>query len=189
MNYNKSLPNNRLKSDEDKLNNYLEGVVKRSERQVSALQVIVQGVIDNLIRESKKEIPKDTWGIKDTFDTINNYCEFASHDLEVYFDFMCNVIHSMRDSVNNSKYDTPLNHYILDCEKTISALLTIITNSETLLDDEFTTNERCLKEGSDIAILIGSAQDTCRYCYDNLKVFCDLMDANIYNLQKLAKIE
>ena len=187
MSCNKSLPNKRLRSDEDKVNNYLEGRREDYAKKISALQSIVHTVTRSLLKASKEETPNNLQSIKLLLDDTMNCCKFGAHDLEVYFDLMCDVMHGMRDDTEKVEDDNLLKTHILDCGKTISALLTIVSNSNTLLDDEVTHNERFLKDGTHASILLGDAQNTCRYCYDDLKVFCDLMDANMYNLQKLIK--
>ena len=147
MKYNESLPNKRLKSDNDKTNNYLTGVVERTEKKISALQSIVNRVINDLEYASKQKII-DNQNLKNTFDTILNYCEFSSYDLEAYFDFMCDVIHEMREIANFVDDGNTIRDYIIDCEKTINALLTIVTSSQTLIEEEVTQSDRFLKDGT-----------------------------------------
>ena len=65
-------------------------------------------------------------------------------------------------------------------------MITIVSYFQILLNDEVVQNEKFLKEGMDASILLENTQNTCRYCYDDLQVFYNLMDSNMYNLQKLA---
>jgi hypothetical protein len=185
MRYTKSLPNQRLRNDEDRVQSHLNRIAALYVRQISALQGIVEKTKKDLQEVSSLDIPKDIKLQKILLDDIMNCCKFGSEDLDVYFDYMCDILGNMRENVNSAEETkSTIRDDILECEKTISALLTIISSSKTLLDDEVTQSERFLQENADIDGLIDDAQATCKYRCEDLEVFCGLMDANMYNLQK-----
>jgi len=189
MNCNNSLPNKRLKSVDAVSSVYLEGRRDDYIKKISALQSIVHNVVSSLLKASKAEIPNNNPAIKLLLDDTLNTCKFSVDDLQSYFEFTCDVLCSMRDNMEMIDNDHLLKSSILESEKVISALTCILLNSKNRLDDEVTHKEKFLKEDkdSDFRNLLDDVQHTCKYCYVDLKVFCNLIDETMYTLQKIFK--
>lgn len=172
MSCNKSLPNQRLISDENKANIYLEGSIEDYAKKVTALQSMLHHTIESLNDVTNKN---EGMTVKVTLSDIINCCEYNANNLQVYFEFMCDLKNEMREDTNS---------IVLKFEKTISALLLIILNSKNLLEEEAIQSKKHLENGITKDDLIIDCLNTCRYCTDDLEAFCSLMDSVLLDIKK-----
>jgi ferredoxin-thioredoxin reductase catalytic subunit len=151
MGYTESLPNQRLKNDEDRVRNHLALVTALYSKKVSALQKIIEGTKNDLQKVSILDVPKkDTTSQKNLLNDIVDCCKFSSGDLQTYFSCMCEVTSEMEEHIKDIEDCPLLVGGVYEFIKTTNALLTIISNSRNLLDDEVKQSERFLQEGANI---------------------------------------
>jgi len=72
-------------------------------------------------------------------------------------------------------------------EKKISALLSIVSNAQSILYDEVKTSKDALKGGMDTKILLSDALDNMRYNYEDLEAYHDFMCSVLEEMRQLVK--
>ena len=77
--------------------------------------------------------------------------------------------------------------FIRNTEKKISALLAIVSNVKTLLDDELTNTKEFIQEGYDTKMLLDDVLSTIEICGDDLEAFFSLLCDEVHSLRTLYK--